>query len=148
MANLLIFIHDGAIWKSTIQPQLKNGTHFSCYESLPKGCNVQMSNCLSLTWDATSRNGQQQVRWPKWKATLSPWKIGSPVQIAFWWFLFVVEKNGKLNLYKVATSIKQPQPPFGHLTESSPIVVTSIKQPLHLVWPHFKNNDEEKYSLR
>ena len=47
MANLLIFIPDGGICKVTIQPRLKNGTHFSCYESLPKGYNVQMS--LGLT---------------------------------------------------------------------------------------------------
>ena len=26
-----------------LQPQFKNGTHFSCYESLSKGYNVQMS---------------------------------------------------------------------------------------------------------
>ena len=34
----------------TIQPQLKNGTHFSCYnyESLPKADNVQMSLCFTL----------------------------------------------------------------------------------------------------
>ena len=41
MANLLIFIHNGGIWKVTIQPRLKNGTYFPCYESLPKGYNVQ-----------------------------------------------------------------------------------------------------------
>ena len=43
MANLLICFQSGGIWKVTTQPQLKNGTHFSCYESLPKGYNVQMS---------------------------------------------------------------------------------------------------------
>ena len=36
MVCLLIFIHDGGIWKGTIQPQLKNGTDFSCYKSLPE----------------------------------------------------------------------------------------------------------------
>ena len=49
MAYLLIFIHNGGIWKGTIQPRLKNDAHFSHYESLAKGCNVQMSNCLTLT---------------------------------------------------------------------------------------------------
>ena len=53
MANLLIFIHAGGIWKVTIQLRLKNGTHFSCYESVPQGYNVQMKLCLTLTWDAT-----------------------------------------------------------------------------------------------
>ena len=53
MANLVIFIHTGGIWKVTIQLRLKNGTHFSCYESVPKGYNVQMRLCLTLTWDAT-----------------------------------------------------------------------------------------------
>ena len=53
MANLLIFIHTGGIWKVTIQLRLKNGTHFSSYESVPKGYNVQMRLCLTLTWDAT-----------------------------------------------------------------------------------------------
>ena len=75
MAHFLIFIHNGGIWKGTIQPRLKNGTHFSCYESLPKGYNVQMSNCLTLTWDATSRNGQRQAWWPKCAATHFPRKI-------------------------------------------------------------------------
>ena len=75
MAHFLIFIHNGGIWKGTIQPRLKNGTHFSCYESLPKRYNVQMSNCLTLAWDATSRNGQRQVWWPKCAATHSPRKI-------------------------------------------------------------------------
>ena len=46
MAHLLIFIHNGGICKGTIQPRLKNGTHFPRYESLPKGYNVQMSDCL------------------------------------------------------------------------------------------------------
>ena len=55
MPNLLTFIHNGGIWKVTIQPRLKNGTHFSCCENLPKGYNVQMSLCLTLTW-------------PTWKA--------------------------------------------------------------------------------
>ena len=53
MANLLIFIHTVRIWKVTIQLRLKNGTHFSCYESVPKGYNVQMRLCLTLTWDTT-----------------------------------------------------------------------------------------------
>ena len=53
MANLLIFIHTGGIWKVTIQLRLKNGTHFSCYKSVQRGYNVQMSLCLTLTWDVT-----------------------------------------------------------------------------------------------
>ena len=53
MANLLIFIHAGGICKVTIQLRLKNGTHFSCYESVPQGYNDQMKLCLTLTWDAT-----------------------------------------------------------------------------------------------
>ena len=50
VANLLIFIHNGGILNVTIQPRLKNGTHFSCYnyESLPKADNVQMSLCFTL----------------------------------------------------------------------------------------------------
>ena len=47
MANLLIFIHNGGFCKVTIQPRPKNGIHFSCYESLSKGYNVQMSLCLT-----------------------------------------------------------------------------------------------------
>ena len=43
-----------------MQTRFKNGIHFSCYESLPKGYNVQMSLCLILTWDAMSRSGQRQ----------------------------------------------------------------------------------------
>ena len=43
MANWLIFIHNGGIRKVITQFRLNNGTHFSCYESLPKGYNVQMS---------------------------------------------------------------------------------------------------------
>ena len=32
-----------------LQPRFKNGAHFSCYESLSKGYNVQMSLGLTLT---------------------------------------------------------------------------------------------------
>ena len=32
-----------------LQPRFKNGTHFSCYESLSEGYNVQMSLYLTLT---------------------------------------------------------------------------------------------------
>ena len=86
MAHFLIFIHNGGIWKGTIQPRLKNGTHFSCYESLPKGYNVRMSKCFwnshmrcyVTQWSATSL-----VAWV-WAVTLSPRKIGSPVKIAYW----------------------------------------------------------------
>ena len=38
------------------------------------------SNCLTLTWDATSRNGQRQAWWPKCAATHSPRKIGNSVK--------------------------------------------------------------------
>ena len=41
IAHLLIFIHNGGIRNSTIQPRLKNDTHFSCYDILPKGYNVR-----------------------------------------------------------------------------------------------------------
>ena len=60
MAHLLTFIYNSGIWKGTIQSRLKNGTHFSCYESVPKGYNVQMSLCFTQTWGAMSRNGQRQ----------------------------------------------------------------------------------------
>ena len=61
MPNSLTFIHNGGIWKVTIQPRLKNSTHFSCCENLPKGYNVQMSLCLTLTyptWQALEREGE------------------------------------------------------------------------------------------
>ena len=60
LVNLLTFIQNGGSWKVTLQSRLKKVTHFSCYESVPKGYNVQMSLCLTLTWDAMSRNGQRQ----------------------------------------------------------------------------------------
>ena len=37
----------------------------SCYKSLPKGHNVQMSKCLTLTGETMSRNGQRQAWWPE-----------------------------------------------------------------------------------
>ena len=58
--------------------------------TLPKGYNVQLSNCLTLTWDATPRDGKRHAGWPKWAATSSPRKIGRPVKIAFWRFLFTI----------------------------------------------------------
>ena len=48
MANLLIFIDNGGI-ELLYSLDLKNGTNFSCYENLPKGHNVQMSLCFTLT---------------------------------------------------------------------------------------------------
>ena len=39
MANLLVFIHNGGIKKLLYSPDLKNGTHFPCHESHPKGYN-------------------------------------------------------------------------------------------------------------
>ena len=41
----------------------------------------------------------------------------------------IVEKNGKLNLYWAATSIKRSRPPFCCYYESFAIFVTSIKRP-------------------
>ena len=41
IAHLLIFIRNGGIRNCTIQPRLKNDTHFSCYDILPKGYNVR-----------------------------------------------------------------------------------------------------------
>ena len=54
MAHLLIFIHNSGIWKGTIQSRLKNSTHFSCYQSLSRGYNVQISKCLTLTWEISN----------------------------------------------------------------------------------------------
>ena len=39
-----------------LQPRFKNGAHFSCYESLSKGYNVQMSLGLTLTQWSCSDN--------------------------------------------------------------------------------------------
>ena len=52
---LLLFIMVGF---EKLQPQFKNSTHFSCYESLSKRYNVLMSLLLTLTLDAMSHNGQ------------------------------------------------------------------------------------------
>ena len=38
----VILVNNGGIWKGTIQRRLKNGTHFSGYEGLPKEYNVQI----------------------------------------------------------------------------------------------------------
>ena len=49
MANLLIFIHNGGIWKVTIQPRLKNGTFFLVTKVFQKDTmfkNVFMLNSL------------------------------------------------------------------------------------------------------
>ena len=43
---LLLFIMVGF---EKLHLRFKNGTHFSCYESLSKGYDVQMSLCLTLT---------------------------------------------------------------------------------------------------
>ena len=50
MADLLIYIHN-AWWnlKVNIQPRTENSTYCSCYASVPKGYNVQMSFCFTLT---------------------------------------------------------------------------------------------------
>ena len=45
---IFLFINNGGIGKGTMQRRLTNGTHFSCYEGLPKGYNVQISKCLTL----------------------------------------------------------------------------------------------------
>ena len=75
--------------------------HFSCPE------NVQMSNCLTLTWDATSRNGQRQAWWPKCAATASPREIRSPDKIAFWRFLLSKCRHLDLVASKTLSSIKK-----------------------------------------
>ena len=105
MAHSLIFNYNGGIWKGTIQPRLKNCTNFSWYESLPKGYNVQMGNCLTLTWGATSRNGQRQAWWPKCAAAPSLRKIGSPVKIAFWRFLSRWNYTGHVTTTIISTLI-------------------------------------------
>ena len=89
MAHLLIFIHNGGIWKGSIQPQRKNGTHFSCYETLPKGYNVQMSKCFQNSHTRCYVTQWSAISLVAWVCapTLSPRKIGSPVKIAFWRFL-------------------------------------------------------------
>ena len=61
MANLLTLIIMVEFEK--LQPRFKNGTHFSCYESLSKGYNVQMSLCLTLSRDAMSHNGHAVTMW-------------------------------------------------------------------------------------
>ena len=84
--------------------------HFSCSESLPKGYNVQMSNCVTLTRDATSRNGQRQAWWPRCAATASSRKIGSPDEIAFWLFLLSKYRHLDLVASKTLSSIKKNVP--------------------------------------
>ena len=96
MAHLLTFIYNSGIWKGTIQPRIKNGTHFSCYESVPS-CSkrIQCSNefmfhsnmrCYVTQWPATRFCGA---------ATPSSEKIAfdSPVKIAFRRFLFADDTN-------------------------------------------------------
>ena len=61
MANLLTLIIMVEFEK--LQSRFKNGTHFSCYESLSKGYNVQMSLCLTLSRDAMSHNGHAVTMW-------------------------------------------------------------------------------------
>ena len=61
--------------KVTVQPRLNNSTHFSCYESLPK--RVQ---CLTPTWDFTSRNGRfygslSMYRCPFHLEKVAPWRF-------------------------------------------------------------------------
>ena len=63
---------------------LKNGTHFSCDKSLPKGYNVQMSKCSTLTWDTISRNGQWQAWWPECvQPPTSPGKLAAQLKSPF-----------------------------------------------------------------
>ena len=94
MANLLIFIHNGGVRKVFTQSRLKNGTHFSCYESLPKGCNVQMSLFHShmrfyvTHWSTTMLCGGLSAYshlTPPLRKKLS---LGSPVKIVFQGFFF------------------------------------------------------------
>ena len=44
-----IFLFIMVEFKLLYSPDLKSGTHFSGYKSLPKGYNVQMSSCFTLT---------------------------------------------------------------------------------------------------
>ena len=92
MAHLLIFIHNGGIWKGTIQPWLKKLVVliFLVTKVFQKGYNVQIRQwmfnsqmrCYVTQWSVTSL-----VAWVC-AATLSPRKFGSPVKIALWPFLF------------------------------------------------------------
>ena len=45
--------------------------------------------------------------------------------------------NGKLNLYLAATSVRRPRPSFHRPNESSPIVITSVKQPSSILYTQF-----------
>ena len=91
MAHLLIFIHNGGIWKGTIQPWLKKlmVLIFLVTKVFQKGYNVQIRQwmfnsqmrCYVTQWPVTSL-----VAWVC-AATLSPKKFGSLVKIAFWPFL-------------------------------------------------------------
>ena len=52
-------------FKGTIQPRLNKWYSFFLLwkNYLPKGCNVQMSLCFTLTWDSMSHNGRWQGLW-------------------------------------------------------------------------------------
>ena len=81
---------------------LNNSTLFSCHESIPKGYNVQLSNCLTPTWDVTSRNSKRHASWLKCASTPSPPGKLAAQKIAFWRVLlhpnFLANKKGGSNL--------------------------------------------------
>ena len=82
MANLFILIHNGGILKGIVQPSLKNGTLFFCYESLSKGYNdlrefmfqSHMRFCLTQ-WSATRFYGSLSVySRPLHSEKIAPWQ--------------------------------------------------------------------------
>ena len=79
-------------------PDLKMVLVFPVTKVFQKGAmfkwvNVQLSHMCVMQWSVTS-----VVAW-EWvcAATLSPRKIGSPVKITFWWFLFTNTLKEKRN---------------------------------------------------
>ena len=78
--------------KLLYSPDLNNGTHFSCYESVPKDYNVQMSLYFTQTCGAMSRKSAT-----RFCGTAPPpsGKIAfnSPVKLAFRRFLFADDTN-------------------------------------------------------
>ena len=79
---MLVFIHNGGINEKVLySPDFKMVFIFLVTKIFPKGYNnVQLSTCLTLTWDAMSCNGKRNAWWPKCGATPSPRKIGCSVQ--------------------------------------------------------------------
>ena len=70
--------------KVPYSPDLKMVLIFLVTKGFLKGTmHVQLSNCLTLTWNATSRNGQRQARWPKCAATPPPGKLAAQLKSRF-----------------------------------------------------------------